>query len=130
MSDNSPKPYAPEPFEAPNEVSGFNPAPPIYPPVQAPGFPLMAPAARSTRGMYTAAAIINWVTLGIVIVATAGFGVIAAAWFIPMTILIHKGAKGPYKHTALGVCTLIFCNFISGILMLVDDSNRPTKPAS
>lgn len=80
--------------------------------------------------MYTAAAVINWVTLGIVIVATAGFGVIAAAWFIPMTILIHKGAKGPYKHTALGVCTLIFCNFISGILMLVDDSNRPPKPTS
>jgi len=80
--------------------------------------------------MYTAAAVINWVTLGIVIVITLGVGVIAAAWFVPMTILIHKGAKGPYKHTGLGVCTLLFCNFISGILMLVDDSNRPLKPVS
>jgi hypothetical protein len=88
-------------------------------------------AANSTpRGLYTAAAIINWVVLGIVIVGTLGFGIIAAAWFIPMTILIHKGAKGPYKHTALGVCTLLFCNIISGILMLVDDSNRPAKPTS
>lgn len=78
--------------------------------------------------MYTAAAVINWVTLGIVILATFGIGAIAAAWFVPMTILIHKGAKGPYKHTSLGVCTLLFCNIISGILMLVDDSGRPAKP--
>lgn len=88
----------------------------------------MAMAPTSSRGMYTAAAVINWVTLGIIIVATLGFGIIAAAWFIPMTILTHKAAKGPYKHTALGVCTLLFCNLISGILMLVDDSNRPPKP--
>ena len=80
------------------------------------------------RGIHMAAAVINWVTLGIVIVATLGVGVIAAAWFVPMTILIHKGAKGPYKHTGLGVCTLLFCNIISGILMLVDDSNRPARP--
>lgn len=78
--------------------------------------------------MYTAAAVINWVTLGIVIVVSGGVGIIAAAWFIPMTIFIHKGAKGPYRHTGLGVCTLLFCNFISGILMLVDDSNRPRVP--
>lgn len=78
--------------------------------------------------MYTAAAIVNWVTLGIVIAATLGFGVFVAAWFIPMTILTHKAAKDPYKHTALGVCTLLFCNIISGVLMLVDDSNRPAKP--
>ena len=80
--------------------------------------------------MYTAAAILNWVTLAIVIVGSGGFGIIAAAWFIPMTILIHKAAKGPYKHTALGVCTLLFCNIISGILMLVDDSNRAAKPVA
>lgn len=84
--------------------------------------------AYPTRGMYTAAAVINWVTLGIVIVVSGGVGIIAAAWFIPMTIFIHKGAKGPYRHTGLGVCTLLFCNFISGILMLVDDSNRPRVP--
>lgn len=85
-------------------------------------------AASPTRGMYTAAAIINWVVMGLIMLATGGIGVIVAAWFIPMTIRMHKNAKGPYKHTSLGVCTLLFCNFISGILLLVDDSGRPTKP--
>lgn len=78
--------------------------------------------------MYTAAAVINWVTLGILIVVTLGFGVIAAAWFVPMTIQMHKGAKGPYRHTGLGVCTLLFCNIISGILILADDGGRLPKP--
>jgi hypothetical protein len=30
----------------------------------------------------------------------------------------------------LAVCTLLFCNIISGILMLVDDSNRPAQPVA
>ena len=129
MSDISPNPATQQPGATPGVPSGMVPAPnAYYPPAQAPGAPPMVMAPTSSRGMYTAAAIINWVTLGIIIVATLGFGIIAAAWFIPMTILIHKGAKGPYKHTALGVCTLLFCNLISGILMLVDDSNRPPKP--
>lgn len=80
------------------------------------------------RGMYTAAAIINWVVLGLIVVGTLGFGIIVAAWFIPMTIQMHKGARSPQKHTALGVCTLLFCNWISGILLLIDDSGRPTRP--
>lgn len=115
MSDTSPNPATQPPPGAPSVPSGLVPTPP-------PG--------SATRGMYTAAAILNWVTLAIVIVGSGGFGIIAAAWFIPMTILIHKAAKGPYKHTALGVCTLLFCNLISGILMLVDDSNRAAKPVA
>jgi hypothetical protein len=78
--------------------------------------------------MYVAAAVINWVALGFVIVGTLGIGVIAAAWFVPMTIYIHKGSRDRNKHTALGVCTLLFCNIISGILMLVEDSNRQRRP--
>lgn len=96
--------------------------------MQTPSVTAGVPAGSATRGMYTAAAILNWVTLAIVIVGTGGFGIIAAAWFVPMTIVIHKAAKGPYKHTALGVCTLLFCNLISGILMLVDDNNRSARP--
>lgn len=80
--------------------------------------------------MYQAAAIINWVVLAILIVATCGFGIIACAWFIPMTINIHKGARDGCKHTALSVCTLLFCNLISGILMLVEDSKREQRPTS
>ena len=87
---------------------------------------LAAPVEK--RGLYTAAAVINWVVFGILVVSTLGIGVIFGAWFIPMTIRMHKGAAGPYRHTSLGVCTLLFCNLISGILILVDDSGRPAKP--
>ena len=115
-------------FEVPAS-SQIVPAPAAY--LVAQGSPAMYPVAQgATRGMYTAAAVINWVVLGIIVAATLGFGIIVAAWFIPMTILIHKGAKGPYKHTGLAVCTLLFCNIISGILMLVDDGNRPSKPVA
>ncbi len=135
MSDTSPNPDAQQPVAAPVEPSGAAPAPlPVpapasYPAIQSP-VASMVSAPTATRGLYTAAAIINWVTLAVVVFGTGGFGIIAAAWFIPITILIHKAAKGPYKHTALGVCTLLFCNLISGILMLVDDSQRPVRPLS
>jgi hypothetical protein len=83
----------------------------------------VAPPAPG-QGLYVAAAVINWVVLGLVVVGTLGIGIIAAAWFIPMTIRIHKDARDHTKHTALGVCTLLFCNLISGILILVGDSDR------
>lgn len=82
----------------------------------------------SASGTYLAAAIINWVTLGFIILITFGFGIIVAAWFIPMTIAIHRGSTDRYKHTSLGVCTLLFCNLVSGILILVEDANRQPRP--
>jgi hypothetical protein len=86
------------------------------------------PVQPSSSGLYTAAAVLNWVTLAVIVLATCGFGIVAAAWFVPMTIFIHKAARDRYKHTALGVCTLLFCNLIAGILMLVEDSNRQAPP--
>lgn len=80
--------------------------------------------------MYVAAAVINWVVLGILVLTTCGIGIVAAAWYVPMTVYIHKGARDGYKHTSLGVCTLLFCNIISGILMLVEDSNRQARPVA
>ena len=80
--------------------------------------------------MYVAAAVINWVTLALLVLATCGVGLLAAAWFVPMTVYIQKGSRDRYKHTGLGVCTLLFCNIISGILMLVEDSNRQHRPAA
>ena len=132
MSNTSPNPDAQQSPAAPVESAPPLPvpAPTAYPAAKQVPAASTVPALPATRGLYTAAAIINWVTLVIVIFATGGFGILAAAWFIPMTVLIHKAAKGPYKHTALGVCTLLFCNLISGILMLVDDSNRSVKPLS
>ncbi len=106
------------------QPAGWQPAPP--PP--APYGYTPSPAPGATSGMYQAAAIINWVVLGIVVVASCGIGIIAAAWFVPMTIKIHQGARDRYKHTALGVCTLLFCNIVSGILMLVEDGNRQERP--
>lgn len=97
------------------------------PPQQLQQYPVPTATVQQSRSMYTAAAVINWVVLGLVILGSGGLGIIAAAWFIPMTIRIHKGGKGPYKHTSLGVCTLLFCNLISGILMLSDDSGRPAE---
>ena len=135
MSDTYPNPGQRIPDQG---NQGIVPPVPVQPPANVPatsyqpGFATptggTAAPASGTRGMYTAAAVINWVLLAIAIVATFGIAIIAAAWVIPMTIQIHKGAKGPYKHTALAVCTLLFINIISGILMLVDDSNRPPKP--
>jgi hypothetical protein len=88
----------------------------------------VVPVLVEKRGMYTAAAVINWVVFGLIVVGTLGIGLILGAYFIPMTIRMHKGAVDPYRHTSLGVCTLLFCNLISGILILVDDSGRPAKP--
>jgi len=68
--------------------------------------------------------ILNWVFFGLVVVATLGIGVIAAAWVVPMTIATKKAENDGRKHTALAICTLLFVNIVSGILMLVDESNR------
>lgn len=82
------------------------------------------PQLPQTSSLYVAAAILNWVMLGLVIISTMGVGIIAVVWMLPMTIGIHKGAKDGRKHTSLAVCTLLFCGLISGILMLVDERNR------
>src|SRR5690606_1053890 len=106
------------------------PYPPTSPYVPAPGHgtPPPPPGAwgpsPQPSGLYQAAAIVNWVVLGLIIVGTCGLGIIAAAWFVPMTIAIHNGARDRRKHTALAVCTLLFCNVVSGILMLVEDGKR------
>lgn len=122
-------PNSPGERSAPDYTYFPQPSAPGQVPVPSAFSPQMPTSTSSTRGMYTAAAVLNWVTLAIVVVATFGIGIIAAAWIVPMTIVTHKAAKGPYKHTALAVCTLLFVNIISGILMLVDDSNRPAKLA-
>ncbi|MBV7390341.1 MULTISPECIES: hypothetical protein [Enterococcus] len=50
---------------------------------------------------------------------------IPLAWMIPMTITSWRAYKGVRPNTtALGVCTLLFVNIISGILMLVGPKNE------
>lgn len=50
---------------------------------------------------------------------------IPLAWMIPMTIYLSKIRKGQTKiTTAYSVCTLLFVNVVSGILLLVEQSHR------
>lgn len=51
-----------------------------------------------------------------------GWALIPLCWMLPMTISYSRAIKeGREVSTAFKVCTLIFVNLISGILMLVSD---------
>jgi len=79
----------------------------------------------SRESLFKAAAIINWVVMGLVVLGTIFIGVFIIAWFIPMTVSMHRIIKrGDYRpKVALGVCTLLFCNLISGVLILAAPSD-------
>lgn len=58
--------------------------------------------------------------LNIVTTVSIGWTIIPLAWMIPMTVISHGIYKGTKKNTtAFGVCTLLFLNLVSGILLLV-----------
>jgi hypothetical protein len=55
-------------------------------------------------------------------IATVGIGIliIPLAWMIPMTVRAYGIYKGTKPNTvAFGVCSLIFLDLISGILLLI-----------
>ncbi len=61
------------------------------------------------------------------LISTIGlcFLIIPLAWMIPMTVIswgIYKGRKA--NTVAFGVCTLIFVDLISGILLLCSKKDR------
>ena len=61
------------------------------------------------------------------LITTVGLGwlIIPLAWMIPMTVMswgIYKGKRA--NTTAFGVCTLIFVNLVSGILLLVAGEDK------
>lgn len=61
---------------------------------------------------------ITYITVGIVSLVTL-------AWGIPMTLRMNKIRKGEaVGGIAFCVCTLLFWNMISGILLLVDRSKN------
>lgn len=50
-----------------------------------------------------------------------GISVIPLAWMIPMTVKIYKADKEGLELTlGFKICTLIFNNVVSGILLLID----------
>lgn len=56
----------------------------------------------------------------IVSMASVGWFIVPLIWMIPMSVIcwgIYKGTKP--NTVAFGVCTLIFVNFVAGILLLV-----------
>ena len=67
-------------------------------------------------GLLTAAKILMIITC-----VVTGWALIPLAWLIPMTITISKRkTSGKKLSTGFKVCTLIFGNLISGILLLCD----------
>jgi hypothetical protein len=53
------------------------------------------------------------------IAVAAPFALIPVAWIIPMTVITWKIYKGKSENSvAFGVCTLLFVNVVSGILLL------------
>ncbi|HBO64847.1 TPA: hypothetical protein DD425_02715 [Candidatus Saccharibacteria bacterium] len=62
--------------------------------------------------------------LNLVSTISAGWLIIPLAWMIPMTVISWGIYKGEKRNTvAFGVCTLIFVNLISGILLLVSSKD-------
>lgn len=58
--------------------------------------------------------------LNLLTTVSVGWTIVPLAWMIPMTVVswgIYKRTKK--NTTAFGVCTLIFVNVVSGILLLV-----------
>ena len=77
------------------------------------------PTATATpdndKTLYLVAFILNIVTT-----VSIGWTIIPLAWMIPMTVISYGIYKGTKKNTtAFAVCTLIFLNLVSGILLLV-----------
>ena len=84
----------------------------------APAPAAIAPVATDTENDKT----LRLVAFILNIVTTVGIGwtVIPLAWMIPMTVISYGIYKGTKKNTvAFGVCTLLFMNLVSGILLLV-----------
>lgn len=63
--------------------------------------------------------------LGTTYITGGIISLVTLAWGIPMTLKMNKIRKGEdVCGTAFCVCTLLFWNLISGILLLVDQSKN------
>jgi hypothetical protein len=57
--------------------------------------------------------------LMIVITVVTAFFIIPMCWMIPMTLSTKRAINDKKEHIALGVCMLLFCGILPGILMLI-----------
>ena len=54
-----------------------------------------------------------------------GFALFPLIWMIPMDVHLYDKMKNGQKvGIGFGICTLLFVNFISGILLLVDTASN------
>ena len=115
----------------PTAQPAAQPAPAPQTPTPAPSYTYQAQPVQTAPVVYPAAGVQTMSStdqtlrliafiLGIVSCVVFCWAVIPLAWLIPMTVHtwgIYKGRKN--NTVAFGVCTLIFCNLIGGILLLV-----------
>lgn len=63
--------------------------------------------------------------LALISTISMGFAVIPLAWMIPMTVMTWQIYKGKRANTVgFGVCSLIFLNLVSGVLLLVSTKEQ------
>ena len=63
--------------------------------------------------------------LMVITTVVAGFFLIPLAWMIPMDVHLYKCMQEKKKvSVGFGVCTLIFVDLVSGILLLVDSAQQ------
>ena len=61
----------------------------------------------------------------LVVTICAGWTLIPLAWMVPMTVQSWGIYKGTKQNTiAFSVCTLIFVNVVSGVLLLVSGEDK------
>lgn len=127
---------APAPgYSTPGNAAPGQPASPYASTPQQPGYPYGAP---TQPGSYAPAGAPVYVvddsdkTLRMVafvfcLISTliSAFAILPLIWMIPMTVHCWGIYKGTKPNTVLfGVCTLIFCSLVSGILLLISNKDQ------
>lgn len=110
-------------YQEPQQPYGYQPSAyqqayqqPVVPVQPAPVYP-MTDTDRNLR-------LVAFIFCILSLVGSAIF-IIPLAWMIPMCVIswgIYKGTKA--NTVAFDVCTLIFCSFVAGILLLCSNKDR------
>ena len=118
------QPVAPQPYAAATQQPYAAPLPPYGAPMSEQTY-VVEGSNQTLRLIAFIMNIVALVTIGIVGIGTLGLGLIPLAWGIPMTVRSWGVYKGKKPNTvALGVCTLLFLNMVSGILLLVAQKDK------
>ena len=118
------QPAAPQPYAAAPQQPYAAPQPPYGAPRPEQTY-VVEGSNQTLRLIAFIMNIVALVVIGIGGIATLGVGLVPLAWGIPMTVRSWGVYKGKKPNTvALGVCTLLFLNMVSGILLLVAQKDK------